>query len=192
MLPLYYIYDSYLVNKNAWSDIFHQDGAMSVRGTKIDGIFIGLIVERQHQMDLVSAGFDGMYSYFASNGFSYGSTYSNWHSLAKYAKEMNVFFIPSVSPGYNDERVRPWNHKNSKDRERGHYYENSFRAGLNTKTELLSITSFNEWHEGTQIEEAISKQMIDFKYLDYEPDGADFYLSLTRKWVFKFLQLSRH
>jgi glycoprotein endo-alpha-1,2-mannosidase len=43
------------------------NGAMTVRNTELDGIFIGLLVERQHKSDLVRAGFDGFYSYFATD-----------------------------------------------------------------------------------------------------------------------------
>ena len=42
--------------------------------------------------------------------------------------------------------------------------------------EIVSITSFNEWHEGTQIEAAVSKE----GYEDYGGDPQK-YLKLTRK-----------
>lgn len=190
-LPLYYIYDSYMISKKAWSEIFRKDGAFTVRDTDLDGIFIGLVVERKHQMELQSAGFDGMYTYFASDGFSYGSTITNWPTLASYAKAANMLFIPSIGPGYNDERVRPWNKKNTKDREGGGYYEHRFQTGVHVKTDLLSITSFNEWHEGTQIEKAVPSQTNTFRYLDYAPKESDLYLSLTRKWVLKYMKMKR-
>ena len=53
-----------------------------------------------------TAGFDGFYTYFGANGFSYGSTWKNWRSLSIFARRNSLIFIPSVAPGYDDMRVR--------------------------------------------------------------------------------------
>ena len=53
-----------------------------------------------------------------------------------------------------------------------------WKAALNIGAEIVSITSFNEWHEGTQIEAAIQKD----GYEDYGTDP-DFYLKLTKEMV---------
>ncbi len=185
-LPLYYIYDSYLVPKEEWAKLLQPDGETTVRNTDIDGIFIGLVVEEKHRLELNYGGFDGFYTYFASDGFTFGSGTRNWYSLASYAKSNNMLFIPSVGPGYVDTRVRPWNARNSKEREHGGYYEQSFRAALAVRPPVVSITSFNEWHEGTQIERAVPKVVGRFKYQDYAPQNPNYYLMLTRKWVHKF------
>jgi hypothetical protein len=50
---------------------------------------------------------------------------------------------------------------------------------------LVGITSFNEWHEGTQIEPAMPKQIQGFTYLDYQPLAPDYYLDRTAYWVRK-------
>lgn len=185
-LPLYYLYDSYLVQEEEWKMLLLPDGSSTVRNTDLDGIFVGLVVEKPHAMSLVLSGFDGFYTYFASDGFTFGSNTRNWGFLSGFAKERNLLFIPSVGPGYIDERVRPWNFANTKSRRNGDYYEHSFEAALNAAPSAISITSFNEWHEGTQIEEAIPKDIGNFKYLDYLPREPQYYLMLTRKWVFKF------
>ena len=52
--------------------------------------------------------------------------------------------------------------------------------------ELVGITSFNEWHEGTQIEPAVPKQIPGFTYLDYQPLSADYYLKRTAYWIGKW------
>jgi glycoprotein endo-alpha-1,2-mannosidase len=47
----------------------------------------------------------------------------------------------------------------------------------------VGITSFNEWHEGTQIEPAVPKQIPGFTYLDYRPRPTDYYLERTAYWI---------
>ena len=191
LLPLYYIYDSYQIQREEWARMFKPSGDHSVRDTDTDGIFIGLLIEAKHRLDLMFSGFDGLYTYFASNGFTYGSRMSNWKTLASEAAGKHWLFIPSVGPGYNDERVRPWNAINTKERDDGKYYEKSFGSAVEVNPPIITITSFNEWHEGTQIEKAVPKQIPKYKYLDYSPQGSDFYLTLTRKWAFKFAQMKR-
>ena len=187
-LPLFYIYDSYLVKAKDWAQIFKPDGISSVRGSELDGIFIGLLVEEKDKYDLLSAGFDGFYTYFATNGFTYGSTWRIWSALSQFAKSRNMLFIPSVGPGYIDTEVRPWNAKNTRHRVNGKYYSESFGNALKAEPRILSITSFNEWHEGTQIESAIKKDTDNRSYLDYGSYGEKHYLNLTHQWVEKFVK----
>ena len=80
----------------------------------LDGIYLALLVEYKHRHDIKKAGLDGFYTYFASNGFTYGSSWKNWRSLATYAYQSSLLFVPSVGPGYVDTRVRPWNGKNKR------------------------------------------------------------------------------
>lgn len=186
-LPLFYVYDSYLLASNKWANILHPQGSDSVRHTNLDAIYIGLLVEEKHMLELRSAGFDGFYTYFASKGFTYGSSQFRWPLLSKFAKENDLLFIPSVGPGYSDTRVRAWNGANTKNRQDGKYYEESFQAAMAINPNIISITSFNEWHEGTQIEPADTKEIPGFKYLDYSPNSPNFYLDLTKKMVSLFL-----
>ena len=68
----------------------------------------------------------------------------------------------------------------------------AWRASIGASANLISVTSFNEWGEGTQIEEAVPKatKNASFTYLSYEPEGPDFYLLETRKWIMKFVNSS--
>ncbi|XP_041351492.1 glycoprotein endo-alpha-1,2-mannosidase-like [Gigantopelta aegis] len=189
-LPVYYIYDSYLVSSSNWSKILKPGGGGdSVRNTDLDGIFIGLLVELKHKRDLTNAGFDGFYTYFANNGFTYGSSWKHWHDIAHFARTNRLLFIPSVGPGYLDTRIRPWNRENTKPRDHGIYYEASFKSAMDVHPLVITVTSFNEWHEGTQIEPAIAKRTANYVYDDYQPEGPLFYLNLTRKWVDRFAHI---
>jgi len=179
LLPLFYIYDSYQVKSDEWKRLLSRKGDLTVRDTDLDGIFIALCVEMQHRYSIKRSMFDGMYTYFAANGFTYGSTWKNWKSLADYAYKNSLLFIPSVGPGYVDTRVRPWNNKNTRDRRNGLYYETAWRTALSTSAKIISITSFNEWHEGTQIEPASPHSYSSYSYQSYYPHDPDLYLRIT-------------
>jgi hypothetical protein len=190
--PMVYLYDSYKTDAAEWARVLKADGDLTIRGTKYDVLAIGLWV-KEHETDFMRAGgFDGFYTYFSSDGFTYGSTWANWAALAQIAKENGWIFIPSVGPGYEDRRIRPWNGGNSRAREKGAYYDRAFQAAIGAGAPMISITSFNEWHEGSQIEPASStppslpeepagrRQVF---YLDNEGLAPGWYLDRTRHWI---------
>ncbi|KMQ59367.1 alpha-mannosidase [Chryseobacterium angstadtii] len=185
--PLYYVYDSYKISPQEWSELLSKNGTKTVRNTELDGFYIGLWVEKEHSAFFETSGFDGFYTYFASEGFVFGSTVSNWNYLSQYAKDHQLIFIPCVGPGYSDTRIRPWNEANFKSRENGKYYENMFKAAEKVHPDFIGITSFNEWHEGTQIEPAIPKKAGDFKYEDYGKDPW-LYIKETKRLTDQFLK----
>lgn len=186
VLPLFYVYDSYLTPPESWAELLTAKGTHSIRGTPYDGIFVGLIVEERHKHDIRASGFDGIYTYFASNGFSFGSSHQNWKAIKTFCDSNNLLFIPSVGPGYVDTAVRPWNNHNTRNRVNGRYYETSLQAALSVRPEIVTITSFNQWHEGTQVERAVPKKTTSRLYLDYQPNQPDHYLQLTRQWAENF------
>ncbi|XP_058808109.1 glycoprotein endo-alpha-1,2-mannosidase-like protein isoform X2 [Phymastichus coffea] len=188
VLPVIYIYDSYVFPSSAWWELLSERGNLTLRGTELDAIYIGLLVDSQHKNHIKKSHFDGFYTYFGINGFSYGSSWKNWKDLGKFANQNGLIFIPSIGPGYIDTQVRPWNAENTRHRRHGQYYEVAWRSALNSGASVISITSFNEWHEGTQIEPAKPASNKEFTYLDYEPEGSDFYLNLTKWWVQQFTE----
>ena len=68
------------------------------------------------------------------------------------ARALHLLCAPSVGPGYDafrgngDTRVKP--------RRNGATYDSMWRAALSARADLVTITSYNEWNEGTQIEPA--------------------------------------
>ncbi|KFD53297.1 hypothetical protein M513_05778 [Trichuris suis] len=181
--PVFYVYDSYLVAKDEWRSLLKANGELSIRATKYDSIVLALIVKQGDEHDLLTCGFDGFFTYFASTGFTYASTTSNWHNLASFAHQNRLLASFSVGPGYIDERIRPWNSVNTRDRANGSYYESMWNSALQVDSGFISITSFNEWHEGTQIEPASPFTGPNFTYLSYVPMESNFYLSLTRRMI---------
>lgn len=179
--PLYYIYDTGKVKYPEWNKLLAADGTMSIRNTSLDAIFIGHWERERDGGFITLSGFDGFYTYYASEGFMYGCTSSNWPVLADFAKENNLLFIPCAGPGYIDTRIRPWNTRNTQNREAGKYYERMFMNAVRVNPDFIGITSFNEWHEGTQIEPAIPKSIPGFTYENYGKNTDSwFYIKKTR------------
>lgn len=114
--PLYYVYDSYHLFPSQWRRMLQPDGDITVRGTALDAWFVGLWLDRHHGRDADESGFDGIYTYFASESFSFGSTTRNWPNMCQYCRKQNMMCILSVGPGYNDTSIRPWNAHNARDR----------------------------------------------------------------------------
>jgi glycoprotein endo-alpha-1,2-mannosidase len=184
--PFFYIYDSYLISTREWKRLLSSSGDLTIRGTELDATFLGILVDYKHRSDIKNAGFDGFYTYFASNGFSHGSTWKNWRSLAMFARKFSLLFVPSLGPGYIDTRVRPWNGQSTRQRHKGSSYSLAWRTFLGLDLPVVSITSFNEWHEGTQLEPAIPKSIEGYTYNSYFPDSPDCYLKQTSNWIGKF------
>jgi hypothetical protein len=77
--------------------------------------------------------------------------YYQWYLMAD---EVGVSFIPTIMPGYNDTAVRPEaNHQvihRSTDRFKALCESSVSLAESNNN--MILITSWNEWHEYTQVE----------------------------------------
>jgi len=189
--PYFFIYDSYLIPQEEWSSLLSPEGKTTIRLTPFDAVMIGLWVKEDDGGFFEKSGFDGYYTYFASTNFTYGSSPSNWKHLQNWALTHGKIFIPCVGPGYIDTRIRPWNVSTLRDRENGEYYDRMFQEAINSNASCFGITSFNEWHEGTQIEPAIPFNIPGFKYLDYSPLAPDYYLKRTSYWVGKIKNTSK-
>ncbi|RDZ27001.1 glycoside hydrolase family 99 protein [Lysobacter silvisoli] len=183
--PLFFVYDSYQLPASDWARLLRAGGAESIRGGAYDADVIGLWVQAGEGPYFLASGFDGVYTYFASRGFTWGSTPEHWPQLQRWADEHGLRFIPSVGPGYSDRRVRPWNRANERGRQDGAYYDAMFAAAADSGAQWVSITSFNEWHEGTQLEPAAPRDGAG-RYSDYAPLPPDHYLRRTRYWLSRF------
>lgn len=181
--PIFYAYDSYRLPPEAWARLLWPEGDLTLRGGPRDVAVLGLLLDAEDLGELDAAGFDGGYSYFAADGFSYGATSANWPELVKRARERGLLFVPSVGPGYRDRRIRPWNRRNERDRDEGRTYDCMFARAIGADPDIIAITSFNEWHEGTQIEPAVPFETDHFIYADYLPLAPDAYLERTAAWV---------
>ncbi|KAL0234678.1 hypothetical protein PCE1_001714 [Barthelona sp. PCE] len=169
----YFVYDSYLVSKSTWSKL-----VSTTRGKPHAPYLIGLLVKSTDIQLLTD--FDALYSYFAVDGFTYGSTSRHWRGFVERGSQK---FIPCVGPGYIDEKIRPWNRRNTRTRSR-EYYRKMWDAAIASGAEMIAITSFNEWHEGTVIEPALCDKNGYVKCANN--DNEVVYLDQTRLHVSRF------
>lgn len=185
--PLFYLYDSYRQPAGEWAKVLSPQGELTIRGTRYDSILIMLwVCKHNEQRYILEGNFDGFYTYFATDGFVFGSTIRHWPDMMQWAREHDKIFIPCVGPGYDDTCIRTWNTENLRERDLGRYYSKEFEAAIDVKPPIIGITSFNEWYEGTQIEPAVPKQTELFTYADYESLRPEFYLDHTRYWAGKY------
>ncbi|MDX6485200.1 MAG: hypothetical protein QOF43_353 [Gaiellaceae bacterium] len=98
-----------------------------------------------------AGGFDGVYTYdFISN---HGGKFARFCTQAH---AMRLVCAPSVGPGYDG--IRAGESPVGRPRRQGATYDALWAAALGAKPDIVSITSFNEWGEGTQIEPARARR----------------------------------
>jgi hypothetical protein len=127
--------------------------------------------------------FSGVYTY---DIVTYGARL--FARLCSQAHAVHLLCAPSVGPGYDarravgDPRVKP--------RRYGGTYDGMWQAALAAGADRVTITSFNEWQEGTQIEPAIPLRLGEYRYVSYDgawglhgSEAANAYLSRTAYWA---------
>lgn len=50
--------------------------------------------------------------------------------------------ILSVGPGYQDEKIRPWNYMNTKKRQNGNYYRNMWNKAIHALPDVSNFISY--------------------------------------------------
>lgn len=130
--------------------------------------------------------FDGLYNYASlhleESGFDWA------RSLPP-----GALYVPSVIPGFSARRIA-YADDTYVERRNGNTYNEQWTAALGTgiQPEMVTITSFNEWHEGSIIEPA-QVGASDGKgntYPDFGTLPPEGYLDLTRSWIDKYLNMS--
>ena len=162
------------VEADYWRDMMDQ-----IHGLP-DG---GLVIADTPSGNWIDGGhFDGLYNYATleeSPDFGWARTLPP-----------DAWYVPSVIPGFSVKRLSGASTATT-DRDGGATYQRQWSAALDTGVEprMVSITSFNEWHEGTQIEPAESEfpRNDTHNYDDYGDLGPDGYLEMTAALASGFL-----
>ncbi len=132
-----------------------------------------------------AARFAGIYTYdvLINDG-------SSFKRLCTQAHRLGLLCAPSVGPGFDataatgEPRTRP--------RRDGATYDAMWRAAVGADADLVTVTSYNEWHEGSQIEPAALPVRAS-RYASYDgawgthgAQAAGAYLARTALWVQRF------
>jgi hypothetical protein len=133
-----------------------------------------------------ASGFDGVYTYDV--GAWNGSTYRR---ICTQAHQAGLECAPSVGPGYDARLstdlplVRPRLH--------GETYDRMWKTALRADADVVTITSYNEWQEGTQIEPAeaqVGRRGYDGAWGRSGVAARRAYLDATARWIARLRAMS--
>jgi hypothetical protein len=154
-----------------------------LRGTADDSI---VMIHSPNATSAVRDGGDGVYTY---DPLASPDTFA---ALVAGCKADNLICSPDVSPGFdNREAVATGQH--FIDRQNGARYDAMWQAAIATNPEWIGVVSFDEWHEGTQIEPAVDHSGGTRTYTGYEgawgitgAGAPNAYLDRTAYWVARY------
>ncbi|XP_065076578.1 glycoprotein endo-alpha-1,2-mannosidase [Ochlerotatus camptorhynchus] len=189
-LPIFYIRKSYQIGDADWMRLLSRNGILTIRGTNYDAIVLAHISTKEHKSIVRRGGFDGFYTYLPSNGANYVSTWKNWSQLKKFADTYHLMFVPTIGPGYYDRKKYSRSAQShgisniKRYRSNGQYFDVAWRTALKNNAQIITINSYNNWVDGTQIEAAIPV----FGFRDYLPGPPEKYLDLTQAWIEEYVK----
>ncbi len=163
----FYVYDSTFVADGDW--------ARSLRGLRGVRVFANTALVGK----ALAGGFHGIYTYdvLVNDGSSFRRVCTQAHAVG-------LACAPSVGPGFDGGRATPVTDQRS--RNDGATYDRFWAAAIDAAPDVVTVTSYNEWHEGTQIEPARAATAGSGYEGAYGLAGADAetaYLVRTRLWA---------
>ena len=154
-----------------------------LRGTADDSI---VMVHSPKAISATRVGADGVYTYDAL------AAPDAFATLAADCRTANLICSPSVAPGFDNHNAVATGLL-FVDRANGSRYDSMWQAAIASGAEWISVTSYNEWHEGTQIEPAVSSSNGSRTYVGYEgaygaaaANAPRAYLVRTAYWIDRF------
>jgi hypothetical protein len=166
----YYLYDAERDPAEAWAKALAD----------LDGVRI--LGHTARPARAKASGFDGVYTYDAVTWK--GSIFKR---LCAQAHALGLLCAPSIAPGY-DARLAT-RHEVVRERQEGRTYDQMWKAAIKALPDLVTITSYNEWQEGTQIEPAraqVGRPSYDGSWGKTGVAAQRSYLAATAEWSAKY------
>ena len=154
--PVVFIYSRVLgtIPLEAFSDVFTQ-----LRNEGLDAFYTADTVNTKY-LDV----FDALHVYSSL------SVADQYPFLVSTCRSKGAIFAPTVCPGYDDRFVR--DPGMVFERQNGSYYKEGWERVMLCKPDWVLLTSFNEWHEGTEVEPSL--------------EHSDLYVNLTKEYYSLF------
>ena len=162
-------------------DIAAADWAAQLPATRAASPGVRLVAHTWLAGWAAQARFDGLYTYDVL--LTDGGVFPR---LCAQAHAVGLLCEPSVGPGFS--AVAATGERRTRARRDGATYDTMWRNALAAGADVVTITSYNEWHEGSQIEPAAAKPGT--RYASYDgawglrgAQAATAYLARTALWV---------
>ena len=128
-----------------WSSVDLPDDEWLALNRTLDGV--RLFANTNLPGKAAAGGFDGVYTY---DVLLYGGRF--FPRYCAQARRLELLCAPSVGPGYDARRATP--DQRLRPRRNGATYDAMWQGAIRARADVVTVTSYNEWHEGTQIESA--------------------------------------
>jgi hypothetical protein len=160
--PVIYLYRADWIMPAEWRKVFsswtHPFFIIADLFPPIQGEFLSL--------------FDGLHQYDTTQALNIGRDLPNlFESMAEISHNHQKLYSACVLPGFNKSQLKGY-HYFELPRNQGNTYRDQWNAAISADADWISIVSWSEWAEGTQIEPAV--------------EYSDLYLNLTREFATKW------
>jgi hypothetical protein len=187
----FYIYLADFAPASAWSDASYTLGDVRLFG---ESGSLASMTNGAFATYARAARFDGVYTY---DPVRYGR--GEFAAACGEAREVRVACAPSVAPGYVAWRTKP-NDLRVVNRDGGARYDAQWTDAVDVGADIITITSYNEWHEGSEIEPATPhcgpdgycSNGFEFAYGRTGAAATTAYLDRTGMWAGWFRALRPH
>ena len=186
-LDIAYLRTLGIVDFYVWASVWLPDADWARLNAEVTGIRV--FANTNLVGKAAAGGFDGVYTYDVL--LFDGSLFPR---LCAQARRLGLLCAPSVGPGYDARRAT--GDPRLRSRRDGATYDAMWQGAIRSRADFVTVTSYNEWHEGTQIEPARNAKR---GYASY--DGAwglrgaaaeRSYLDRTAHWTARFTRARAH
>ncbi len=143
--PVLFVYVVQAVPAEVWDNVMVNVSASGASFFMVADRPGGSITPNKH--------FQATHQYDVYYPSYHGTYFETYMGLKNDARKFGQVFIAGVSPGYDDHMVRPGNPPLP--RNGNTTYQQSWCNAISLHPDWIAITSWNEWHEGTEIEPSV-------------------------------------